>query len=235
MDGKDSNRFKERAIREMFARIAAYYDLINCLMSWGQDSRWRRVAVRLARPERGRALDVATGTGDMALELARYTDSVVGLDLCQEMMRRGQAKTEKKGMEKRVDFIMGDALALPFRDNSFDCALNGFALRNVADINLFLAELRRVVKPGGRVVCLELVRPTSGIIGAFYRFYLFKIVPVLGRWLSGDGRAYRYLPDSVGCFLSVIEFQKIMEEVGFRQVDHRSLNLGTIAVHVGVK
>jgi demethylmenaquinone methyltransferase/2-methoxy-6-polyprenyl-1,4-benzoquinol methylase len=235
MDRKDSNRFKERAIREMFCRIAPYYDLINCLMSWGQDSRWRRVAVRLARPERGRVLDVATGTGDMAMELARYTDSVVGLDLCQEMMRRGQAKTEKKGMEKRVDFIMGDALALPFSDNSFDCALNGFALRNVADINLFLAELRRVVKPGGRVVCLELVRPASGIIGAFYRFYLFKIVPVLGRWLSGDGRAYSYLPDSVSCFLSVIEFQKIMEEVGFRQVDHRSLNLGTIAVHVGVK
>jgi demethylmenaquinone methyltransferase/2-methoxy-6-polyprenyl-1,4-benzoquinol methylase len=235
MDRQDSNRFKERAVREMFARIAPYYDLINCLMSWGQDSRWRRVAVRLARPQRGRVLDVATGTGAMALELARYTDSVVGLDLCQEMMRRGQAKTEKKGMEKRVDFIMGDALALPFSDNSFDCALNGFALRNVADINLFLAELRRVVKPGGRVVCLELVRPASGIIGAFYRCYLFKVVPVLGRWLSGDGRAYRYLPDSVGCFLSVIEFQKIMEEVGFRQVDHRSLNLGTIAVHVGVK
>jgi demethylmenaquinone methyltransferase/2-methoxy-6-polyprenyl-1,4-benzoquinol methylase len=235
MDRQDSNRCKERAVRDMFARIAPYYDLINYLMSWGQDSRWRHIAVGLARPEQGRVLDVATGTGDMALELARYTDSVVGLDLCPEMMRRGQAKIEKKGMEKRVDFIMGDALALPFSDNSFDCALNGFALRNVADINLFLAELRRVVKPGGRVVCLELVRPASGIIGFFYRFYLYKIVPVLGRRLSGDGKAYHYLPDSVGGFLSVVEFGKIMEEVGFRQVDHRSLNLGTIAVHVGVK
>jgi len=235
MDRKANNRSKERAVRDMFTRIAPYYDLINYLMSWGQDSRWRRIAVKLARPEQGRVLDVATGTGDMALELARYTDSVVGLDLCPEMMRRGQGKMEKKGMEKRVDFIMGDALALPFSDNSFDCALNGFALRNVADINLFLAELRRVVKPGGRVVCLELVRPASGIIGFFYRFYLYKIVPVLGRRLSGDGKAYRYLPDSVGSFLSIAEFGKIMEEVGFRQVDHRSLNLGTIAVHVGVK
>jgi demethylmenaquinone methyltransferase / 2-methoxy-6-polyprenyl-1,4-benzoquinol methylase len=180
-------------------------------------------------------LDVATGTGDMALELARYTSSVVGLDLCQEMLRRGQIKTEKKRLGNSIDFIVGNALALPFSDNSFDCALNGFALRNVADINLFLSELRRVVKPGGRVVCLELVRPASGIIGAFYRFYLYKMVPVMGRWLSGDGKAYQYLPDSVGCFLSVVEFHKIMEEVGFRQVGHRSLNLGTIAVHVGVK
>ena len=235
MDRQESNKFKERAIREMFARIAPCYDLVNCLMSWGQDSRWRRVAVRLARPGRGRVLDVATGTGDMALELARYTSSVIGLDLCQEMISRGQIKTEKRGLEKRVDFVVGDALALPFGDNSFDCALNGFALRNVADINLFLTELRRVVKPGGRVVCLELVRPTSGIIGAFYRFYLYRIVPVLGRWISGDGKAYRYLPDSVGCFLSVVEFHKMMEGVGFRQVGHRSLNLGTIAAYVGVK
>jgi len=235
MDRQESNKFKERAIREMFARIAPCYDLLNYLMSWGQDSRWRRVAVRLAIPGRGRVLDVATGTGDMALELARYTGSVVGLDLCQEMLSRGRVKTEKRGLGSSINFIVGDALALPFSDNSFDCALNGFALRNVADINLFLSELRRVVKPGGKVVCLELVRPASGIIGTFYRFYLYRIVPVLGRWLSSDGKAYRYLPDSVGCFLSVVEFHKMMEEVGFRQVGHRSLNLGTIAVYVGVK
>ncbi len=235
MDRQDSNKLKERAIREMFARIAPCYDLLNCLMSWGQDSRWRRVAVRLALPGRGRVLDVATGTGDISLELARYTGSVVGLDLCQEMLSRGRVKMEKRGLGSSINFIVGDALALPFNDNSFDCALNGFALRNVADINLFLSELRRVVKPGGRVVCLELVRPASGIIGAFYRFYLYRIVPILGRWISGDGKAYRYLPDSIGCFLSVVEFHKMMEEAGFRQVGHRSLNLGTIAAYVGVK
>jgi len=235
MDTQLGNRFKERAIREMFARIAPCYDLVNRLMSWGQDNRWRRVAVSLACPGRGRVLDAATGTGDMALELARHTDSVVGLDLCQEMLSRGQTKTEKKGLRSSVDFIMGDALALPFGDNSFDCALNGFALRNVADISLFLAEQRRVVKPGGRVVCLELVRPASGLVGTFYRFYLNRMVPVLGRWLSGDGKAYQYLPDSVGCFLSVADLQKMMKDVGFHQVGYRSLNLGTIAVHVGVK
>jgi demethylmenaquinone methyltransferase/2-methoxy-6-polyprenyl-1,4-benzoquinol methylase len=235
MNGQDGNRFKEKAVREMFASIAPCYDLVNRLMSWGQDNRWRRVAVNLACPGQGWVLDVATGTGDIALELSRHTGSVVGLDLCQEMLSRGRTKTEKKGLRSNVDFIVGDALALPFGDNSFDCALNGFVLRNVVDINLFLAELRRVVKPGGRVVCLELVRPASGIIGSFYRFYLNRIVPVLGRCLSGDGKAYRYLPDSVGCFLSMTEFQKMMEEVGFRQVGYRSLNLGTIAAYVGVK
>ncbi len=235
MNSQYGDKSKERANREMFARISSRYDLINRLMSLGQDNRWRRIAVSLACPGRGRVLDVATGTGDIALELARHTDSVVGLDLCQEMLSRGRVKTEKRGLGSSIDFIVGDALALPFSDSSFDCALNGFALRNVSDINLFLAELRRVVKPGGRVVCLELVRPASGIIGAFYKFYLFRIVPVLGRWLSGDGKAYRYLPDSVGGFLSVAEFQKMMKEVGFRQVDSRSLNLGTIAVHVGIK
>jgi len=235
MNSQGGDRSKERAIREMFARIAPWYDLVNRLMSWGQDNRWRRIAVSLAYPGRGRVLDVATGTGDIALELARHTDSVVGLDLCREMLRRGQAKTEKKGLKGSIDFIVGDALALPFGDSSFDCALNGFALRNVADIGLFLAEQRRVVKPGGRVVCLELVRPASGLVGAFYRFYLNRIVPVLGRWFSGDSKAYRYLPDSVGGFLSIAEFQKMMEEAGFRQVGYRSLNLGTIAVHVGVK
>ena len=235
MNRQDGSGCKERANREMFAGIAPRYDLINRLMSWGRDNRWRRVAVRLASPGRGRVLDAATGTGDIALELARHTHSVVGLDLSPEMLNRGRIKTEKKGLRDSVDFIVGDALALPFIDNSFDCALNGFALRNVSDINLFLTELRRVVKPGGRVVCLELVRPESGVIGTFYRFYLNKIVPVLGGWFSGNGKAYRYLPDSVGSFFSVAEFQKMMEEVGFRQVGYKRLNLGTIAVHVGVK
>ena len=235
MEARTGNRSKERAVRQMFCDIAPHYDLVNRLMSWGQDNRWRRVAVSLARPERGRALDVATGTGDMALELARHTGSVVGLDLCWEMLSRGQTKAEKKGLGSSIDLIMGDALALPFSDDSFDCVVNGFALRNVADIGLFLSEQRRVVKPGGRVVCLELVRPASGLVGTCYRFYLNRIVPVLGRWLSGDSRAYRYLPDSVGSFFSVIEFQKMMKEAGFHQVGYRSLNLGTIAVHVGVK
>ena len=234
MDKEDS-KFKERAISEMFARIAHGYDRVNCLMSWGQDTHWRRVAVKLACPGRGRVLDVASGTGDISLELARHTDSVVGLDLCPEMLSRGQVKAKGRKLQGRIDFIIGDALALPFGDNSFECALNGFALRNVANIGRFLAEQRRVVKPGGRVVCLELAKPASSIVGASYRFYLFGIVPILGRWLSGDDKAYRYLPDSVNGFLRRTEIQRIMEDVGFRRVSHKSLNFGTIAINFGVK
>lgn len=228
-------RAKEKSIRDMFSRIARRYDLTNWVMSGGQDRRWRRVAVKLARPCGGRVLDVATGTGEMALELAENTDSVVGLDFCPEMLGEGRVKVSKRRLGKRIDFILGNALELPFIDNSFDCALNGFALRNMASINSFLSELYRVVKPGGRVVCLEFVKPSAGIWGALYRFYLFKVIPITGHLLTGDIRAYQYLPDSVDSFMSRSELQRIMEGVGFRQVSSYSLNLGTVAIHVGVK
>lgn len=219
----------------MFSRIAPAYDLVNRFMSWGRDMHWRRVAVNLAYPEQGRVLDVATGTGDLALELTRRNGSVVGLDFCPDMIKLGKLKAGRRKMAGQIDFIMGDALTLPFQDNSFDCALNGFVLRNVSDVNLFLAELRRVVKPGGRVVCLELARPQSGLIGALYRFYLCRIVPLLGRWLSGDKKAYRYLPDSVSGFVNIAELQQLMKMIGFHQVGYKSLNWGTVAVHIGVK
>ncbi len=234
MDKQDA-KAKEKSVGAMFARIARSYDLVNCVMSWGRDTRWRQVAVKLACPGRGRVLDAATGTGDIALELAKHTNLVVGLDLCPEMLSRGKAKVSKRKWMGEIDFIVGDALTLPFSDNSFDCALNGFALRNVANISLFLAELRRVIKPGGRVVCLELEKPSSDVLGALYRFYLFKVVPLMGRLLSGDDRAYRYLPDSVGGFISRGELQQVMENAGFCQVSYRSLNFGTVAIHVGVK
>jgi len=226
---------KEQLVRDMFSRIAPVYDIVNRLMSWGQDMRWRRVAVNLACPEQGRVLDVATGTGDLALELARHTNSVVGLDFCPEMIKLGRLKAGRKKMAGQIDFILGDALTLPFESDSFDCALNGFVLRNVSDVNLFLSELRRVVKPGGRVICLELVKPQHGAIGALYRFYLCRIVPLLGRWVSGDKKAYRYLPDSVNNFVNIAEFQNTMKRIGFHRVDYRSLSRGTVAVHIGVK
>jgi demethylmenaquinone methyltransferase/2-methoxy-6-polyprenyl-1,4-benzoquinol methylase len=196
---------------------------------------WRRVAVDLAYPEQGRVLDVATGTGDLALELTRRNGSVVGLDFCPEMIKLGKLKANRRKIAGQIDFIMGDALTLPFQDDSFDCALNGFVLRNISDVNLFLSELWRVVKPGGRVVCLELSKPQSGIIGALYRFYLCRIVPLLGRWLSGDKKAYRYLPDSVSSFVNIAELQQLMKRIGFHQVGYKSLNWGTVAVHIGVK
>lgn len=146
---------KERLVRDMFSRIAPAYDLVNRFMSWGRDMHWRRVAVDLAYPEQGRVLDVATGTGDLALELTRRNGSVVGLDFCPEMIKLGKLKASRKKMAGQIDFIMGDALTLPFQDDSFDCALNGFVLRNISDVNLFLSELWRVVKPEGGLYALS--------------------------------------------------------------------------------
>jgi demethylmenaquinone methyltransferase/2-methoxy-6-polyprenyl-1,4-benzoquinol methylase len=226
---------KERFVRDMFARIAPAYDLVNSLMSWGQDTRWRREAVRLACPSAGRVLDVATGTGNLALELAKRGGSVVGVDFCPQMIEQGRRKTSRRRLEAKVAFVLGDALALPFRDDSFDCVLNGFVLRNVVDVYRLLLELHRVVKPEGRVVCLELCRPPSRVVGALHRFYLHRVVPLLGWWLSGDKGAYRYLPESVEDFMSVDEFQRIMKGAGFRRVGFKSLNWGTVAAHVGVK
>ena len=229
------SKSKEKSVREMFAAIAHSYDSMNRFLSWGRDTHWRREAVRLAEPGKDRVLDVATGTGDIALELVGYADLVVGVDSCPEMLNVGLLKASRRKLGRRIEFIAGDALALPFVDNSFDCALNGFALRNVSDLSLFFSELRRVIKPGGRVVCLEFTKPSPGVFGALYRFYLFGIIPVLGRWVSGNTKAYEYLPASISCFMNEADLQKLMEDAGFRNVSYKSLNLGTVAIHVGIK
>jgi len=186
-------------------------------------------------PEHGRALDVATGTADLALELARQSRQVVALDLCWPMMKRGQDKAARRELGPRVAFVLGDALRLPFQDNAFDCAATSFALRNVASLDQTLAEMKRVVRPGGRVVCLEMTKPQSRMISRAYRPYLWGLMPAVGRWLSGHREAYLYLPASLNPFPTADELKGIMEGIGLSQVRYECLNLGTVAVHVGVK
>jgi demethylmenaquinone methyltransferase/2-methoxy-6-polyprenyl-1,4-benzoquinol methylase len=211
-------------VRAMFARIAQCYDFMNRLMTLGRDQAWRRYVARQA----------ALPQGGLALEYYPH-GRVVGVDFCPEMMELGRVKVATAGENPRIRFVIGDALQLPFADGCFDAVTSGFALRNVADILQALAEMGRVVKAGGRVVCLEIARPTLPIFRQLFHLYFYRLVPLLGRILAGQGEAYHYLPHSLTHFLSPEELKAVMEGVGLNKVWYRRLMLGTVAVHVEVK
>ena len=228
---------KAAFVQATFARIAHRYDLMNRLMTLGRDQTWRRVAAELAAlPPGGLAIDVAIGTADLAMALAKQTPTVnvIGSDFSLPMMALGQRKVETAGLADRIGFVGSDALDIPFPDGTFDCAISGFALRNVASISQALAEMRRVVAPGGRVVLLELARPTLPIFRWAFWLYFRRLAPLIGGWISGQPEAYRYLPESLARFLSPGELKTLMEETGLQEVSYRLLALGTAAVHVGI-
>jgi demethylmenaquinone methyltransferase/2-methoxy-6-polyprenyl-1,4-benzoquinol methylase len=215
----------------MFTAIAPRYDLMNRLMTFGRDQVWRQTVVRLcALPPAGRLLDVATGTGDIACEALRLdpTARVIGLDLTREMMLYGRGKGH-------FSFTEGDALALPFPANAFDAACSGFMMRNVTDIRAAFAEQVRVVRPAGRVICLEITRPTWPIFRPLFELYFFRLVPLLGGLISGRRDAYTYLPHSTLAFPRPAELARIMESAGLRDVQWQTAMLGTVAIHWGTK
>lgn len=223
---------KRSYVRQMFTAIAPRYDLMNRLMTLGRDQVWRRTVVRLcALPPAGRLLDVATGTGDIGYEALRQdaTTRVVGVDLTREMMVRGQDKHPGR----RFPFAEGDALALPFATHTFDAACSGFMMRNVVDIRAAFAEQARVVKPGGRVVCLEISLPRTPLFSPLFRFYFFKLVPIIGGLISGQRAAYTYLPHSAVPLPPPAELAAIMRDVGLRDVRYRMAMLGTVSIHWG--
>lgn len=223
----------------MFARIADRYDRMNRLMSLGRDQSWRRRAIQLAAvPTGGRLLDVATGTGDLALTSLKRDPSVhvVGVDFAIEMLRIGQIKKEgHTGFSTRIGWTGSDALRLPYPDETFDAVVSGFMMRNVTSIAAAFAEQRRVVRPGGRVVCLEMTRPTMPLWRTVYPWIFGQLIPPVTGLLSGQPDAYRYLPASVVNFVDTDELKIIMESVGLRGVGYQTMMLGTVAIHVGVK
>ncbi len=223
----------------MFARISRRYDLMNTVMSGGRHYSWRRRATAAAVSGlRGVALDVATGTGDFAFDLARRPEvtSVVGLDFTREMMKLGLVKVARQGLSNSVWFTDGDAHDLPFPDDTFICATVGFGIRNFVDVPRALSEMARVVRPGGRVVALEIVRLDGrDPISQAARFHFRRVTPWLGALLAGDRDAYTYLPQSAQGFLSAEELTAAMEDVGLRVIEQTRLALGTAAIHVGEK
>ncbi len=222
--------------RTMFTRIARRYDLMNSLMTGGRHHAWRRrVAEGAAGAPTGPVLDLATGTADLALAVRARTPGrfVTGADFSEGMLRVGQAKLRQRHVD-RVELLVADALALPFRDGAFACVMSAFLLRNLEDLGRGLAEMRRVTARGGRVITLDIVRPAQPLWGTVFGAYFNHVVPAIGAFVAGDRQAYTYLPQSVDSFVTPDELAELMEDVGLRDVTYRRFGLGTIALHIGI-
>jgi demethylmenaquinone methyltransferase / 2-methoxy-6-polyprenyl-1,4-benzoquinol methylase len=223
---------KARDVRTMFGAIARRYDFLNHFLSGNVDRRWRRacvceVAKRLAHP-RPAILDIGCGTGDLSLAFAAL-GPVTGCDFCHPMLRLGLEKLSRVSHAHPVALLEGDALDLPFRDGSFDVVVSAFVLRNLADTHQGLQEMRRVLRPCGVLGVLDFSMPQKPIVGRLYRYYFLRILPRLGRLISGVEGPYQYLPDSVQQFPGPVALQAMLERAGFSGAEHR-LFLGGIAV-----
>ena len=229
---------KGEKIQEMFGTIAPRYDFLNRLLSFGIDRSWRTKAVHLLKYHEGsRILDVATGTGDVALEIARCTPAsvtITGADFCKEMVELGQVKVAESPYAGRIDFRVAPCEDLPFPDNTFDSVTIAFGIRNVVDRKLGLAEMWRVLRPGGRMIILEFSTPRSQLFKQIYYFYFKHLLPMIGGLFSRYN-AYKYLPDSVLEFPSQDEFARMIADTGFSNVQARELTFGIASIYSGDK
>jgi demethylmenaquinone methyltransferase/2-methoxy-6-polyprenyl-1,4-benzoquinol methylase len=227
-----------RRVREMFAEIAGRYDLLNHLLSGNTDQRWRRlVAKRLQSSLTGahaRVLDVACGTGDLSLALNEATGAqVIGIDFCRPMLELAARKPPANG--GRIPYVEGDALRLPFADESFEAVSIAFGLRNLLSVEDGLKELARVLKPGGRIAILEFSRPVLPGFRGVFQFYFARVLPRLGGIISGSRMAYEYLPDSVSRFPDQRRLAELMREAGLGEVEYQNLTFGVAALHMGTR
>ena len=222
----ESGRLAPEAVRSMFDRISPVYDAMNRTMTAGLDRRWRRITAEAVVRPGDEVLDACCGTGDLAVAAGRAGGRVTGLDFSERMLERARRKAPE------LEWLVGDLLALPFADASFDAATVGFGVRNVEDVGLALRELRRVLRGGGRLGILEITRP-RGLLAPFYRFWFDAVVPLLGKLLPG-GAAYSYLPASVRRFPGPEELVELIRAAGFADVRHRTFAGGIVALHTAV-
>jgi len=222
----ESGRLAANEVRSMFDRIARVYDPMNRILTAGLDGRWRRRTAEAVVRAGDRVLDACCGTGDLALADERAGGTVTGLDFSERMLERARKKSDS------VEWVQGDALALPFPDASFDVVTVGFGVRNVSDLEGGLAELRRVLRPGGQLGVLDITTP-RGVLRPFYSVWFDRVVPLLGKVLPG-GTAYTYLPASVRRFPSAEELAGLIRAAGFDQVGYRLFAGGIVALHIGL-
>ena len=242
-EGATSEADASNRVREMFAHIAPRYDLLNHLLSLQLDRIWRARVTRRLAPilNRGDAmvLDLCCGTGDLALSFGRAGKArVIGADFAHPMLVRAIEKSAQQAAgngRRRIPFLEADALGLPFGDASFDLVSTAFGFRNLANYENGLREIHRVLKPGGTIAILEFTEPPDHLLGDVYRWYFCNVLPRIGRWLSGDPEAYKYLPKSVSLFMRPVALSKLMVSVGYGGVEFTTYTFCTVCLHVGTK
>ncbi len=230
---------KHKAVRRHFNRVAPKYDFMNSLLSMGIQHVWKRAAIRMLNLQPGhRVLDVCGGTGDLAILAARRTGprgQVVIYDINRAMIEAGRPKIDPFAELSHIAYVQGDAEHITFPDNTFDAAMVGFGIRNVTHLRRGFGEMHRVLKPGGRFLCLEFSRPTNAVFRALYDFYSFNVMPFLGELIAGSAESYACLPETIRMFPLPDELSVLLEGSGFGQVRYRTMTNGIAVAHVGVK
>lgn len=230
---------KKARVRDVFDSVAPRYDLMNDAMSLGIHRLWKRFTIARTGLRKGQAaLDVAAGSGDLALGLARRvgpTGRVVVTDINAAMLDAGRDRLLDAGLVRSIDYVQADAEALPFRTGTFNCVTIGFGLRNVTDKEAALASMFRVLKPGGRLLVLEFSRPRFGALEPAYDFYSLQVLPRLGSLLAGDSESYRYLAESIRRHPDQKAMQRLLEVAGFERCTYHNLTAGIVALHVGYR
>lgn len=234
---KEEKAGKKEQVAKMFDNISRRYDLLNHLLSMGIDKGWRRKAIRLLEPLKPQAiLDVATGTGDFAIQaLTLKPQKITGVDISEGMLAVGRKKIAEKKLEHLIELKSGDSENLPFGENNFDAVTVAFGVRNFENLEKGLAEIYRVIKPGGMVVVLEFSRPRAFPFKQLYSFYFKVILPKIGRFISSDKAAYTYLPESVEAFPDGEDFLHRLNTVGFKNTKCKALTFGISSIYTGLK
>lgn len=234
---KDLNTSKKDQVATMFDNISHKYDFLNHFLSAGIDIYWRKRAIKLLKSHQPKLiLDIATGTGDFAIEALKLSpDKIIGVDISAGMLKYGKEKIIKLGLEDKIELMLGDSEKLQFEDNTFDAITVSFGVRNFENLEIGLTDMFRVLKPGGKAVVLEFSKPTSFPMKQLYSFYFKNILPVLGKLFSKDNTAYTYLPESVNAFPDGNDFLKVFEKSGFIKTKCITLTFGISSIYIGEK
>ena len=233
----DSTEDKKHQIARMFNNISGRYDFLNHFLSLGIDRIWRRKAVSYMKKGNPRiVLDIATGTGDLAIEIARLNPEIIfGIDISTDMLEIARNKIKKRGLNKIIQFLEGDSEQLIFEDNKFDAVSVAFGVRNFQNLEIGLNEMHRVLKPGGRLMILEFSQPTNPVFKKLYTFYSSVIAPKIGKAVSKDAAAYTYLNESVKVFPYGEEFCKILSAIGYKDIHFHTLTFGVATIYIANK